>query len=254
MAERTFQRLQHIIRENGAGFVLLIDPDKLSRSAIAESIPRAVEQGVDVLFIGGTFLFQQEFNPFVEAVKKAAGDTPVVLFPGSIFQLSPHADALLYLSLISSRNAEFLIGNQVQAAPLVWKMGLETIACAYMMVESGKLTSAAFLSNSHPIPRDKPDVAVAHALAAQYLGMKLVYLEAGSGAQQTVPVGMISAVSRVVELPLIVGGGIRSPEEAAKKVAAGASFVVVGNYFEDQTNWQLLGEFADAIHRSRRPQ
>jgi len=222
MAQRTFQTLQTIVRENGAGFVLLIDPDKLSRPAITETIPLAVEQGVDVLFIG--------------------------------FQLSPHADALLYLSLISSRNAEFLIGNQVQAAPLVWKMGLETIACAYMMVESGKLTSAAFLSNSHPIPRDKPDVAVAHALAAQYLGMKLVYLEAGSGAQQTVPEEMISAVSRVVELPLIVGGGIRSPEEAAKKVTAGASFVVVGNYFEDQTNWQLLGEFADAIHRSRRPQ
>ena len=248
MQHSTYQKLQAIRKTQGAGFVLLLDPDKLPRSDIPAVITRAVEQGVDALFIGGTFLFQQEFNPFVQAVKQAAGEVPVILFPGSIFQLSPHADALLYLSLISSRNAEFLIGNQVQAAPLVWKMGLETIPCAYMMIESGKLTSAAFLSNSHPIPRDKPDVAVAHALAAQYLGMQLVYLEAGSGAQQTVPDAMIQAVQQVVELPVIVGGGIRSPREAAAKVEAGASFVVIGNFFENPLHRSAIAEFAAAIH------
>ncbi len=248
MQHTTYQKLRAIQEARGAGFVLLIDPDKLPQQDISAVIGRAVEQGVDALFIGGTFLFQQEFNPFVQAVKQAAGDVPVILFPGSIFQLSPHADALLYLSLISSRNAEYLIGNQVQAAPLVWKMGLETIPCAYMMVESGKLTSAAFLSNSHPIPRDKPDVAVAHALAAQYLGMQLVYLEAGSGAQQTVPNAMIQAVQQVVELPVIVGGGIRSPQEAAAKVEAGASFVVVGNFFENPHHRAAIAEFAAAIH------
>ncbi len=248
MQHTTYQKLRAIQEARGAGFVLLIDPDKLPQQDIPAVIGRAVEQGVDALFIGGTFLFQQEFNPFVQAVKQAAGDVPVILFPGSIFQLSPHADALLYLSLISSRNAEYLIGNQVQAAPLVWKMGLETIPCAYMMVESGKLTSAAFLSNSHPIPRDKPDVAVAHALAAQYLGMQLVYLEAGSGAQQTVPNAMIQAVQQVVELPVIVGGGIRSPQEAAAKVEAGASFVVIGNFFENPHHRAAIREFAAAIH------
>ncbi len=248
MQHTTYQKLLLIRQSRGAGFILLIDPDKLPRNEIPEVIGNAVAQGVDALFIGGTFLFQQEFNPFVQAVKQAAGEVPVILFPGSIFQLSPHADALLYLSLVSSRNAEFLIGNQVLAAPLVWKMGLETIPCAYMMVESGKLTSAAFLSNSHPIPRDKPDVAVAHALAAQYLGMRLIYLEAGSGAQQTVPDAMIRAVSQVVELPVIVGGGIRSPQEAAAKVAAGAGFVVIGNFFESAQHRAAIAEFAAAIH------
>ncbi len=251
MALTTYDALLTIPQQKGGGFILLVDPDKLPMEQIPERIPQAIEHGVDVIFIGGTFLFQQEFDPFVKVIKQAAAHVPVILFPGSIFQLSPHADALLYLSLISSRNPEFLIGNQVQAAPLVWKMGLETIPCAYIMVESGKLTSAAFLSNSHPIPRDKPDVAVAHALAAQYLGMKLIYLEAGSGAQYSVPEEMITAVNQAVALPIVVGGGIRTPEDAARKISAGADFIVVGNYFEKHTHWQELAEFARAIHQKQ---
>ena len=187
----------------------------------------------------------------VEMIKAAAGDHPVILFPGSLFQLSPHADALLYLSVVSGRNAEHLIGSQVMAAPSVWRMKLETISCGYMLIESGKMTSANFVSNSFPIPRDKPKIALAHALAAQYLGMKSIYLEAGSGAQLTVPDEMITMVCEHVQIPVIVGGGIRSPKEAARKARAGAKYVVVGNFFEKADSARRMSEFAEAIHYRR---
>ncbi|NOX37873.1 MAG: geranylgeranylglyceryl/heptaprenylglyceryl phosphate synthase [Calditrichaeota bacterium] len=245
----TLSRLKEIIQQKGAGFVLLLDPDKSSLPQLPDTIHQAIEAGVDVFFLGGSFLFQNNFDTFVQTVKQAAGDHPVILFPGSIYQLSAHADAVLYLSLISSRNPEHLIGTQVLAAPLVWKLGLETISCGYMIIESGKLTSAQFLSNSSPIPRNKPDIALAHALAAQYLGMQTVYLESGSGAELTVPEEMIQQIAQHIRIPLIVGGGIRSPETAAAKVQAGAQLVVVGNFFEKSDHIHLMREFASAIHQ-----
>jgi len=180
-----------------------------------------------------------------------AGEAPVILFPGSVFQVSRHADAILYLSVISGRNPAYLIDNQVLAAPIVWQMQVEAISCGYMLIESGQMTSAEFMSNSRPIPRNKPDLALAHALAAQYLGFKVVYLEAGSGAQLSVPEEMIMAVSKTISIPVIVGGGIRTPEMAQKKVAAGASLVVIGNHFEDPQNFSRIKEFADAIHQNK---
>ncbi|MHA2344857.1 MAG: geranylgeranylglyceryl/heptaprenylglyceryl phosphate synthase, partial [Candidatus Hodarchaeales archaeon] len=137
-------------------------------------------------------------------------------------------------------------------APMVWKMQLEAISCGYMLIESGALTSAQFLSNSFPIPRNKPEIALAHTLAAQYMGMKTVYLEAGSGAKMTVPEEIIYLVSRNIEIPVFVGGGIHTPEEAEEKVKAGAHFIVVGNYFETEGNYSLMKEFADAIHRNKK--
>lgn len=246
---KTYQKLQKILQERGCGFVLLLDPDKLPFEHISQNVEFALNSGVDVFLVGGSYLLDKQFHAFVQEVKRAAGEGPVIIFPGSLQQVSPHADAILYLSVISGRNPEHLIGSQVIAAPMVWKMKLEAISCGYMLIESGTLTSAQFLSNSFPIPRGKPDIALAHALAAQYLGMKTIYLEAGSGAKLTVPEEMVRTVSSNVEIPVFVGGGVRTPEEAAQKAQAGAGFVVVGNFFEEARNYALMREFAEAIHR-----
>jgi putative glycerol-1-phosphate prenyltransferase len=158
------------------------------------------------------------------------------------------ADALLFLSIISGRNADHLIGQHVLAAPAIRQLGLEAISTGYMMIESDRVSSAEFISNTRPIPRNKPDVAAAHAMAAELLGMKLIYLEAGSGAGLQVPCEIVRAVSRAVSLPIIVGGGIRSPEDAAALVNAGASIIVIGNHFEEEEHRKQLGVFARAIH------
>lgn len=249
MKTQTFQNFKKIVEKKGAGFVLLLDPDQLQIDQIEDVVQPAKENGVDLFFIGGTLLLNKNFEEFVRKVKECAGEFPVILFPGSIFQVSRYADAILYLSVISGRNPAYLIDNQVLAAPIVWQLKLETISCGYMLVESGQMTSAEFMSNSRPIPRNKPDLALAHALAAQYLGFQTIYLEAGSGAQLSVPEDMITAVSKTISIPVLVGGGIRTPESAANKVEAGAAFVVIGNHFEDMQNYSKINEFADAIHK-----
>jgi len=248
MKTETYQKLKNIIEAHGTGFVLLLDPDKLAIEDIEKTLAGIKEKGVDAIFIGGTFLLQKNFDQFVQKVKQTADDLPVILFPGSIYQISRFADALLYLSVISGRNPAHLIENQVIAAPVVWQMQIEAISCAYMLIESGRITSAEFMSNSRPLPRNKPELALAHSLAAQYLGFKLIYLEAGSGAQLSVPEEIITVISQTVSIPVIVGGGIRSPEVAAQKAGAGASFIVIGNFFEVEKNQALIKEFADAIH------
>jgi putative glycerol-1-phosphate prenyltransferase len=249
MKTQTFQKLQDIVQTKGAAFVQLLDPDSLQLDHIEDVVRNAKENGVDIFFIGGTLLLNKNFEEFVKQVKSYAGEFPVILFPGSIFQVSRYADAILYLSVISGRNPSYLIDNQVLAAPVVWQLQLESISCGYMLVESGQMTSAEFMSNSRPIPRNKPDLALAHALAAQYLGFQTVYLEAGSGAQLSVPENMVAAVSKTIDIPVMVGGGIRTPEIAAKKVEAGAAFVVIGNHFEDAKNYSKMKEFSDAIHK-----
>ncbi|MDD8019492.1 MAG: geranylgeranylglyceryl/heptaprenylglyceryl phosphate synthase, partial [Bacteroidota bacterium] len=150
----------------------------------------------------------------------------------------------------SGRNPQHLIGDQVAAAPIIKKIGLEAISTAYMLIESGKTTSAEFMSNTRPLPRHKPDITVAHALAAEILGFKMIYLEAGSGAQMSVPEEIIIAVKKYCTVPLIVGGGITTPEEAQKKVRAGANFIVTGNVLEKNGSTNLMKEFAQAIHHS----
>jgi putative glycerol-1-phosphate prenyltransferase len=174
---------------------------------------------------------------------------PVIIFPGDTNQISAAADAILFLSLISGRNPELLIGQHVKAAPILRAHGLEAIATGYALVDSGQQTTTEYVSNTRPLPRNKPEIAMAHALAAEYLGMQCVYLDAGSGPEKMVPEEMVQAVSDYVSVPIIVGGGIRKPEAAAKRVLLGASFVVVSSVFEEQ-GWdpELIGEFASAIH------
>jgi len=245
-----YERLMVTRQEKGAGYLVLLDPDKMKIADIPAFISAAEKADVDGLLVGGSLILSSDFDRFVTELKKQVHSIPVIIFPGSLHQITPQADALLFLSVISGRDAHNLIGNHVLAAPLVYRSRLETISTAYMLIESGKPTAAQFMSNSFPLPRNKPDLAVAHALAAQYLGFKCIYLEAGSGAELSVPDEMIRAVSHISTLPIIVGGGIRTPEEAYAKVKTGASFVVTGNILEDARDFDTLNQFAKAIHHN----
>lgn len=244
------QYLQRIRSEKGAGYLALLDPDKLPGSRLIDTAVCCAENGVDALLIGSSLMFTPDFDEAVRQVKQHV-EIPVILFPGASHHLSRHADAILFLSLLSGRNAQYLIGEQVRAAPIIHAFGLEPMATGYLLIESGGNTSAEFVSDTRPVPRDKPSIAVAHALAAQYLGMQLVYLEAGSGARMPVPDETIRAVCAAVSIPVIVGGGIRDPQTGADKVAAGASFLVTGNILEAGLNPRLIREFAEAVHSAR---
>lgn len=236
-----------IRKQHGAGYLVLMDPDKWEPSQIVDIAVRVSEGGADGLLVGGSLLLSSAFDDLVKQIKQHI-DIPLIVFPGSLTQVSRYADAIFFLSLVSGRNPNYVIGEQVKAAPVIKALGVEPISVGYMLVESGRISSVEFMSNTRPIPRDKPDIAKATALAAEYLGMKMVYLEAGSGAEQTVPDEMVGAVAEYVTVPVIVGGGIRTPEDAGQKVANGADFVVTGNVLEKASNLRLVEEFAAAIH------
>jgi putative glycerol-1-phosphate prenyltransferase len=231
----------------GSAFLVLVDPDKTSPPDARRLARLSEEAGVDAFLVGGSQGFSGNLGELVVAMKESSG-LPVVLFPGNAGQVSDKADAILFLSLLSSRNPQYLIGEHVQAAPLIHRASMEVIPTAYLLVESGTLTSVQFVTQSLPIPRDKTDVAVAHALAGKYLGMRLVYLEAGSGAEMPVPVEMVQAVFSATELPVSVGGGIRTSEQAGRFARSGASFVVVGNALEETGEPAFLKELAAAVH------
>jgi len=243
----TYNYLLDVINKQKAAFLVLVDPDKIDESKIGDFSAYCQECGVDGFLAGGSLMINGSFDEFIKKMKSRA-NKPVIIFPGAVTQVSAFADSLFFLSVISGRNAEHLIGKHVIAAPLVKKTGIEAIPVGYMLIESGKTTTALYMSGGMPIPRNKPEIAAATALAAEYLGMKFVYLEAGSGADNTVPAEMIKAVSNYCSIPVIVGGGISKPEEAREKVDSGAKIIVVGNYFEDENNWPRVKEFADAIH------
>ncbi len=235
-------------KTRGAGFLVLIDPDEQPRNRLVDCARAAEAGGADAVLIGGSGVLSARMEEVAQAIKRELS-IPLIIFPGGANQLCRFADAVLFTSLLSGRNAEYLIGEQVKGAPLVKEYGLEAIPTAYLLIESGGRTSVEFYSHTHPIPRHETEYLKAHALAAQYLGMRLVYLEAGSGAIYTVPEDMIAAVHETVSLPIICGGGIRHPEMAARKVAAGAQFIVIGNRFEESNHTALFMEFAEAIHQ-----
>jgi putative glycerol-1-phosphate prenyltransferase len=236
-------------KAKGACFLVLLDPDKLDPAKLAQTGKSIAAAGADGILFGTSLMMSGKIDAQIKALKQSS-KLPVVIFPGSAYQVSKHADAILFMSLISGRNANLLIEEQVKAAPMVARSGLEAIPTGYMLIESGKLTSANYISNTIPIPRDKPDIAVAHALAAKLLGMKLIYMDAGSGAASPVTEQMISAVAKHSHLPVVVGGGIRTTEDAAARAKAGATAVVIGNVLEKDIN--LAKQFAQAIHYKTR--
>lgn len=243
-----YRRLIKHINHDQPGFYMLLDPDRTDIDRLVEIVGSAVISGVDGFLIGGSLLMTDKYEEFVSTVKRMSQEVPVILFPGNQMMVSKKADAILFMSLLSGRNPDFLIHQQVLAAPRIKAYQLETISTAYLLIESGSSTSVEYISNTKPIPASKPDIAVAHAMAAEMMGFKLIYLEAGSGAINPVPDAVIKAVSAHVSLPVIVGGGIRDAETARAKVNAGASMIVGGNVFENQPNSELLREIADAVH------
>lgn len=244
---QVYQKILDVKQNRGGGFFLLIDPDRIGERHYVSLAESAEECGVDLILVGSSFMLNSNFGKSVKQIK-ASTTLPVVIFPGSFAQITPDADAILFTSLISGRNPNYLIDEQVRGAPLVKKLNLEPIPTGYMLIESGNMTSVQYISGTFPIPQNKSDIAVAHALAAQYLGMKLVYLEAGSGAQRPVSTEMIRMVSSYIDIPVMTGGGITTPEQCAERIEAGASFVVCGNCFENDPKFTYLQELAAATH------
>ena len=235
--------------QNQKSLAVLIDPDKCDLERLSQTIHVSEKAGVDYFFAGSSLLLNDSLDSCISFLKKHS-TIPVVLFPGSRFQISKNADALLLLSLISGRNPELLIGQHVAAAPELKRSGLEIIPTGYMLIDGGNLTSVNYVSQTLPIPSDKTDIAASIARAAEMLGMKLVYLEAGSGAKKPVGANMIAAVRRNIKLPLIVGGGIRDAERASRSCKAGADVIVIGNGFEEEPS--LIFEIASAVHEAGR--
>ena len=224
---------------------VLIDPDKPTDAQILSIVEKAKAADVDFFFVGGSLLVTDSLDHCIKLIK-ANCDIPVLIFPGNSLQISKYCDGFLLLSLISGRNPEMLIGRHVIAAPYLKLYGNEIIPTGYMLIDSGKATSVTYMSDTTPIPHDKDDIAMCTAIAGEMLGLKLIYLEAGSGALMPVSTSMISKVRQMIQIPLIVGGGIKTPEMAAEAVKAGADVIVIGTAFEKEP--EMLKKFAEAIH------
>jgi len=228
---------------NKKQLAVLVDPDKQTPTEAEKFATFAEAQGADFFLVGGS-LVSTGLDETVIAIKRGS-KLPVFLFPGSVIQISTYADGILFISLISGRNPEFLIGSHVVAAPLLRKTKLEIVPAGYMLIDGGRRTSAEYMSNTNPIPRNKPDIAAATALAGQFSGKKVIYMDAGSGADMSIPEEMISHVKSVIGVPLMIGGGIRTPEVASKIVKAGADIIVIGTAAEENQN--IIKEIAEAI-------
>ena len=230
------------------GFAVLIDPDKNDAESLGRLCSLFAAHPPDLILVGGSLLLRPVGDTIEQL--KAGCDVPVYIFPGDVTQLSDSADGILLLSLISGRNPDFLIGNHVIAAPHLRRSGIDVIPTGYMLIENGHSTSVEYVSNTRPIPLGKTDIAVATAMAGEMLGMKMLYLEAGSGAAHTVGIDMITAIRGAVGLPIVVGGGIRNVEDAEKVYGAGADMIVIGTQLEEFPE-QIAGfaELRDRLNR-----
>lgn len=245
MKQGIYQLLQTRKAEGRKAFTVLIDPDKVNLAVLDELMELSTAAGVDYFFVGGSLVISTHLDECVQHIKKNC-NIPVILFPGSPSQVSRYADALLYLSLISGRNPELLIGQHVVSAPFVKMSGLEIMPTGYMVIDGGAPTTVSYISNASPIPSDKNEIAMCTAMAGEMLGMKLIYMDAGSGARRPITESMIEAVSSHIEVPLIIGGGIIEPEKAYRNCKAGADVIVVGNAIEKDAS--LIKEMAAAVH------
>jgi len=223
---------------------VLLDPDQCRGSVLASTVAALKSDTPDFVFVGGSHAVSS-VDSLIELLKDEV-KTNIVLFPGNVSQFSAKADALLYLSLLSGRNAEFLIGQHLNSAIAIKKSCVQVIPTGYLLIDGGKPSSVEYISNTRPIPRDKKEIALSTAVAGELLGMRMIYLEAGSGAEVAVPAEMIKYVSAGLSLPLIVGGGIKTTEQLTAAFDAGADIVVVGNAFESEPS--RISEF---VQRTR---
>jgi phosphoglycerol geranylgeranyltransferase len=228
---RVEETLSQTVQKHGAGHLTLIDPDSQKPAQAAIMAEAAAQGGTDAIMVGGSIgAAGIRLYETVEQIKKKT-DLPVILFPSSVAGLCENADAVFFMSLLNSRTPAYIVENQALGAPIVLRYGLEPIPMAYIIIEPGG--TVGFVGDARLIPRKKPELAVAYALAAKYMGMRLIYLEAGSGADSPVPVPMVAAVKKAIgNTLLVVGGGIRSKEAAVELVAAGADLLVTGTAVE----------------------
>lgn len=233
-----------LFKRNKKQLAVLIDPDKQDTQQLINTATVSKETGVDFIFVGGSLLTSDDLFRSIRTIKENC-DIPVVLFPGNSYQVSRNADAMLFLSLISGRNPDMLIGMHVLSAPYIKLAGLKTIPTGYMLIDSGKPTSVSYMSNSFPIPHDKNDIAACTAMAGEMLGLQLIFMDAGSGAEKTVSEKMISFVKQSIEVPLIIGGGINTSEKLRSVYSAGADIAVVGNVFEKSP--ELIYDFTKVL-------
>ena len=238
--------LQQRSRGGKKSIAVLVDPDKAEDpSRLLHLINLASENCVDYFFVGGSLVTSTNLSEVVKRIKENV-TIPVVLFPGNAIQVDASADAILFLSLISGRNPELLIGQHVVAGPILRNTRLEVIPTGYMLINSGKITSVAYISNTMPIPDDKYSLAASTAMAGQMLGLQSIYIDAGSGAEKEISPRMIAAVRKSISVPLIVGGGINSAQKAISALEAGADMIVVGNALEKEPD--LLTEVSEKIY------
>lgn len=225
---------------------VLVDPDKVEDPSRLQLLTNlATENCVDFFFVGGSLITTSNLGQVVKQIKDNV-TIPVILFPGNYMHVEPSADALLFLSLISGRNPELLIGQHVIAAPILRNTKLEIISTGYILINSGSITSVAYISNTTPIPDDKYSLAACTAMAGEMLGLQCIYLDAGSGAEKEISIRMIASVRKAVNVPLIVGGGINTSQKALNALEAGADMIVIGNALEKKPN--LLSEISDKVY------
>lgn len=232
-------------KTNKKTFALLIDPDKQNARQLLSIVEKAKNASIDYFFVGGSLLTHDSLDLCLSTLKENS-TIPIILFPGNAMQVNEKADGILFLSLISGRNAEMLIGKQVITAPILKQSSLEILPTGYMLINSGKPTTVSYMSNTTPIPADKDTVAACTAMAGEMLGLKLIFMDGGSGAKNPISTQMIKTVSKSINAPLIIGGGISSGKKAIENCKAGADIIVVGNAIEKDEN--LISEIADAIH------
>jgi phosphoglycerol geranylgeranyltransferase len=233
------------IKIDGSIHMTLIDPEKVTVEAAVKIAQSSKNSGTAAIMIGGsTFVSQTHLDEIVKAIKSTV-DIPTILFPNNVTGISSHADAIWFMSLINSVDPYFLMGVQILGAPLVKKFRIEPISMGYIIVGDGG--TAGIVGKAISLPYNKPELAAVHALAAQYLGMRFIYLEGGSGAANPVPPEMIRAVKQLIDIPLIVGGGIRSKEQAVAAASAGADIIVTGNLTESSDANERISQIISAI-------
>ena len=246
---RLFDKLEHIRKDRGAVAVALIDPDTKNDEILLSMINLINECDFDIMFVGGSLISDNEFDRRLEFIKHNI-NIPLIIFPGSSNQLSAHADAILYLSLISGRNPQYLIGEHVKSAPLIYNLSIETIPTAYILLESDVRSSVEVVSDTKPIPMVKHDIILAHALAGQYLGKSLIFLESGSGAKEHASCEILSYLKPHLSIPIIVGGGVNTAESADLLVKAGADYIVTGSQIEKLPSSTELIKFTQGVHQT----
>lgn len=244
MQRNLLNKFYELKAQGKKAFAVLIDPDKVNEDSFSHLISLSKEQAVDFFFVGGSLITSSIMEKVITDIK-ANSDIPVVLFPGNSLHLNNKVDGVLFLSLISGRNPDYLIGQQVISAPILKRSGIEVLPTGYMIIDSGRQTTVSYISNTTPIPHDKPSIAACTAMAGEMLGLKLIYMDAGSGAYNAVSPEMIAAVQQSVDVPLIVGGGINTAKKAHDALRAGADIIVVGNAIEERM--ELIQDIAKIV-------